>query len=164
VTEKWFERPRPRARFQSGLNDFEYCASLHILHVDLDPATVSKTLNLLPRTSHRAGDPRKTPSGRPLEGVYPTGHWGAELELVEGEDLEHFLWRLLEALRPAKNFLARIHNDNGEVECFIGIFATKLCDQIIHAELLNELGQFGISLRLDYYHNSLTSESQEEER
>jgi len=151
-----------RARYQAGLNDFEYCASLHLEHSALDPAVITQALHLEPEHSHFAGEPRRTPKGRSREGVYPSGYWFAKLEVVDGENLEQFLWRVLQRVEPIRELLASITNDNGNAECFVGLFATGLCDQSLSAKLLVEFGQRGIDLRLDYYPSKAKDDSREE--
>lgn len=142
---------RQRARFRAGLNDFEYCASLHIVHPSLDPDAISDALPLHPERTHRRGDPRQTRRGTPLPGAYPTGYWCCELVVHDGENIEAFLTRLVDDLEPAREMLRGISDDDGEVECFISLFAKSLCDQSLPPNLLLTLGQIGISLRLDYY-------------
>lgn len=140
-----------KTRVKVGLLDFEYTASLFIAHPQLNPDDVSHALKMSPRRSHRAGEARRTPVGRPLAGVYPTGCWSVELETRDGEDVAEFLMRIVRKFESAKTFLRGIVDDGGDVECFVGLFATQLCDQIFPAKLLYDLGQLGIDLRLDYY-------------
>src|SRR5262245_169266 len=141
--------PRKRTRVKVGLLDFEYSASLIVKHQDLDPDAVSAALGLTPIRFHRRGDSRKTPKGTPLKGTYDSGFWAVELEVCDGEDLAEFLFRISEQLLPAKKFLRNISDIGGENECFIGLFATALCDQILPAKILAQLGELGINLRLD---------------
>jgi hypothetical protein len=140
-----------KVRVKVGLVDFEYCASLHIEHPQLNPDLVSDALQITPIKSHRAGDPRSTPAGQPSRGVYDSGYWTVDLEARDGEDVAQFLWRTVNELGPAERFLRRIVDTGGRIECFMGLFATRLCDQVVPCELLLRLGQIGIDLRLDYY-------------
>ncbi len=140
-----------RTRVKVGLLDFEYSASLIVLDRQLDPDVITQALRLAPRRCHRRGDARQTPAGTPLTGVYESGCWSVDLETRDGEDVSEFLSRLTEQLKPAKDFLRSIVDGGGEIECFVGLFATRLCDQVFPAELLTRLGQLGINLRLDYY-------------
>ena len=133
------------------LNGFEYCASLHIEHPQLDPDVVSHTLKLAPRRTHRVGDAPQTPKGNALPGVYQTGCWSADLLTRDGEELAEFLTRITGDLDPAKEFLRRIVDEGGSIQCFIGVFANRCCDNLLPAKLLSTLGQLGIDLRLDFY-------------
>jgi uncharacterized protein DUF4279 len=143
-----------KTRVKIGLLGFEYRASLHIEHPLLDPNVVSHTLQMKPRSSHRAGDQCHTPKGTPLPGTYPTAIWSADLDTREGEDIAEFLSRIACDLSRAEKFLLGIVNDGECVECYLQLFASRLCDQILPATLLRRLGELGINLRMDYYHNS----------
>src|SRR5262245_11967783 len=108
-------------RVRVGLLDFEYCASLIILHRQLDPGVVSQSLQMTPGHAHRAGDGRRAPKGTPLDGVYPTGCWSVELETRDGEDVAEFLSRVADTLKPANEFLRNIVDEGGEIECFVSL-------------------------------------------
>jgi hypothetical protein len=69
----------------------------------------------------------------------------------QGEELTEFLERIATELSLAKAFLRRIHESGGKIECFIGLFAYSLCDQVYPAAVLHKLGELGIDLRLDFY-------------
>jgi hypothetical protein len=148
-----------KARFKSGLLDFEYCASLHICQAQLDPDLVSQALGMQAICAHRAGDTRQTPTGHQLFGVYDRGYWSVDLETRNGEDIAEFLSRVTADLAPSEAFMQSVVNEGGRIECFIGVFANRLCDQILPATLLSKLGQLGIDLRLDYYGQSRKAES-----
>jgi hypothetical protein len=139
------------ARYQAGLNDFEYCASLHIEHPSHDPDLVTKTLGIVPVRKRRVGERRQTPQGTLLEGVYETNHWHADLLTKDGEDLSQFLSNMLNPLDPAKEFLVQFASEGGRVECMVGLFATNCCDSCLSAKLLGRFAEFGVDLRLDYY-------------
>jgi hypothetical protein len=149
-----------KGRVTIGLNDFEFCASLHLLHLSLDPDEVTAELNLTPDRTHRAGDARVTPKGTPLDGNYSEGYWRAELEVKQDEQLTEFLERIAKDLSLAKPFLRRLYESGGRIECFVDLFAYSLCDQVYPAALLHKLGELGIDLRLDFYKKDV-SESEE---
>ena len=71
--------------------------------------------------------------------------------MYDGDDTPTFLARLVNELAPAKDFLNQLADEGGETECFIGIFADRLCDQLFPPKLLSSLGQLAIGVRLDYY-------------
>jgi hypothetical protein len=140
-----------RARYNVGLNDFEYCASLHIFHLTLDPDVITQSLQISPDRVHRPGDPRQTPKGRPLQGSYPSSYWHVELWPENGDSISDFLSGVVAKLKRANELLQRITSDDGTIECYIGIFTTRLCDYTLPADLLLQLGKLGIDLRLDFY-------------
>jgi hypothetical protein len=145
------ESDHRKARHTFGLNDFEYRASLHVDHPSIEPDVISRSIPLEPTRFHRAGEPRRTPTGQPLEGNYPSTHWFAELPTRDGEDLSGFLAGMTRTLEPAATFLQQIAAEGGRTECFLGVFAFALCDQLFPAEQLATLGKLCVDLRIDYY-------------
>lgn len=75
----------------------------------------------------------------------------SELEVRNGENVAQFLDRIVVELSPGHALLRQIVDDGGSVECFIGLFAKALCDQVFPSHILLKLGTLGIDLRLDYY-------------
>jgi hypothetical protein len=140
-----------KARYVAGMNDFEYCASLSIRHPRIDPVEITRSLGMAPEVTHRVGDQRRMPNGRLLSGSYDSTYWTAELVTRGGEDIPTFVAKLSKTLRPSRDFLRQIHDEGGATECFMGIFAKGLCDQLFSAELLADLGELRLGLRLDYY-------------
>lgn len=53
--------------------------SLRFRHNTLDPADITATLGIKPLRCWRAGAPRCTPKGNPLEGTWPQSFWAASL-------------------------------------------------------------------------------------
>jgi len=50
----------------------------------VDPADITATLGIKPIRCWRAGEPRCTPKGNPLEGTWPQTFWSATLAMVNG--------------------------------------------------------------------------------
>src|SRR5436305_78106 len=55
-----------------------FSVPLSISHPDIDPVEISRAVNLTPKRMTRAGAPRTTPKGDPLEGTYQFSHWTYE--------------------------------------------------------------------------------------
>ena len=140
-----------KAHYAAGLNDFTYSASLCIHHPNIHPDQITNELGLAPTVTHCPGEQRTTPKGTPLNGVWESSYWTAELDVIDGEDVSAFLSRLIDRLTPATDFLNQISKEGAQIECFLGLFATALCDQCIPAKRLSRLGQLNVDLRLDYY-------------
>jgi hypothetical protein len=45
------------ARYEAGLNNFRYSASLHIEHSSMPPSAISECIGLIPERYHEKGDP-----------------------------------------------------------------------------------------------------------
>jgi hypothetical protein len=116
----------------TSLQDFQYDVSLHISHPDLSPELITRTLALQPtgRTT-RKGEPKTTPKGTPREGNWEFSHWYHRFEITQDRELVSFLERLVKPLEPHRDFLRRIVDEDGEIQCFVGIFTDTNCDQIL---------------------------------
>lgn len=140
-----------KAIYVCGLNDFEYCVSLHVEHPSICPAEITQALQLSPDRCVSVGESKRTPAEKAGRGVYSRTHWHKELTPQAGQSIPEFLSTLIEQLSPAKSFLTQVVSEGGEIECFIGVFANGLCDQSYPPDLLRTLGTLGVSLRFDYY-------------
>lgn len=139
---------RSESRVIEGLNDYQFVASLHVRHPSIDPDEVTAALGICPKRTRRCGERY---SGQP-GGYFDANHWAAELEIVAGHNVPEFLEDFVDSLSlPAKSLTRRIDETGGEVTVFIGLFANRLCDFEIFASTLRDLGNAGISVRLDYY-------------
>lgn len=136
-----------KAKHAAGLNSFEYCATLHILHPSINPEDVTACLGIEPSRTSGAGQTDRNIPGR----VYDFSHWMCELPVRDGDDLPTFLECVIALLSPHRGYLEHISDEGGEIECFIGIFADRLCDQSYPYELLASLAELRINLRFDFY-------------
>src|SRR3954464_15243734 len=58
---------------------YSYSVSLRGFHPALDPDALTKSLRLKPSNAWRAGEPRRTPTGKALKGVNRGSFWTARL-------------------------------------------------------------------------------------
>jgi hypothetical protein len=146
------------ARYQSEMNEFSYCATLHISHPSIPPEDITAVLGIIPQRQTKAGTPRRNANGAELGGTYPFSHWSCELPTTDGEQLAAFLWSVVELLSPHREFLTTLASSGGETECFLGLFTEKNCDELFTCKLLSAMGSLGIGLRLDIYGKQLPQE------
>jgi len=125
--------------------------SLVVTHPDIDPTVISAALDLTPGRATRAGEPRTTPKGDPLEGVYEFSCWTHEFDTSHVTDLTEYLPSVITLLNVHASFLSGIVRDGGSVELFCGVFADGNWDECFHHSLLRKLSDLGIDLRLDVY-------------
>ena len=102
---------------------------------DIDPAAIS-ALHLFPKYSHNSGQPRRTPKGDPLPGVYPTFYWSHSFDVAGSSELGEILEQLIQRLWEHRNILAQIAHEGGESELFCGIFADGNWDEVLSCELM----------------------------
>ncbi|MDF3832518.1 DUF4279 domain-containing protein [Cupriavidus basilensis] len=135
---------------------YDFAVSLRLIHPTIDPEEITQALSLTPDRMYKAGTPRQTPKGTPLEGVYRETYWYTQL-VPEGERsstvelLEEFLSGLSERFQPYSDFFARVRAEGGRVELFIGTFGDRNYGFEFSPQLLGVLGTLGISLSFDVY-------------
>ena len=133
------------------MNGFEFSLSLRIEHPGMSPQDISTALSLTPRTSWCAGDPRRSPEGRVLDGRYPTTYWSCNLDHPPGESLSECLGRSAETLAPHAEFLRTIRSTGGRCEFFVGWFSGRNSGELLGCHLLCKLCELQIDLALDVY-------------
>lgn len=135
-----------------GLNDYRFVASLHVQHKSIPLEEITESLGLTPRRVRRQGEPRSSPKGSLLSGVFDANHWSTDLLITAGHDIDQFLMELVSStLKDSLEFTRRIDETGGSICVFLGVFATRLCDFEIQPETLRRLGSAGVSVRFDYY-------------
>jgi hypothetical protein len=134
-----------RARFQAGLNDYEYCVSLHISATKLTSREIGQRLGMDADRSHDIGDPKRS------QGVYEESYWCKELSVRDGVSYGDFIEVFTSQCQEHAQTLRDIYEAGGRIEMFIGLFAARCCDECISCENLRRLADLRVDLRLDYY-------------
>jgi len=127
--------------------------TLAIRHPNIDPAEISKALQLEPTRATRAKAPRTTPTGNPLPGTYEFSHWAHQFDVAGPIELAVVLQDLVNGLQLHRSFFHRVVQDGGTVELFCGISAAGNWDEILSHALMSELSALKIDLRLDVHPN-----------
>lgn len=135
---------------------YSYAISLRISHPNMDPEEITRILSLTPVRMHKAGDPRQTPKGKQLEGVYKETYWYTQLvpegERSSGDELlEDFLFEVSEELQQFSNFFTRIRAEEGHIDLFIGTFGNRNYSYELPPKMLKAVGELGIALSFDVY-------------
>lgn len=137
-----------------------FTAWLSISHPDIDPVEISRTVALPPTRATRAGEPRTTPTGDPLTGLYGLSHWTHRFDIQKTADLAPVLDELVQRLQSHRSFFHRIVMEGGKIEFFCGVFAAGNWDESLPHSLLGRLADLKVNLRLDVYPKEAgTSES-----
>lgn len=135
---------------------YSYSISLRVFHPSIDPEEISQTLSLTPARMCKAGAPRQTPKGTPLEGVYRETFWYTKI-VPEGERssndtlLEEFLLDVSQQLQPHREFFARVRAEEGRAELYLGTFGDRNYGFEFSPQLLASFGELGVSLSFDVY-------------
>lgn len=133
---------------------YSYCISLRLEHPSRDPVEFTAALGTEPSRTWRAGEPRTTPKGAPLEGLRRESFWTATL--AEGawppEELGIALSRVIDVLEEKASFFVDLNRSGGRAEFFIGWFIDEgnSGDALKH-DLLGRLACLGVDLSFDIY-------------
>ncbi|HEX7418186.1 MAG TPA: DUF4279 domain-containing protein [Steroidobacteraceae bacterium] len=138
------------------MNTYEFTVSLRIRHPSLDPAEITRGLEMEPKNAWKAGAPRRTPGDEPLHGTYRETYWSAPL----GEDswrrsspiaLEPFLLNHLRLLGVHADFLKQLITDGGSCELFVGLAGRGEFGLEMPPSLLRLLADVHCTLTFDIY-------------
>jgi len=136
---------------------YSYSVSLRISHPSMDPTTLTKSLRLKPSNAWKAGEPRRTPTGKPLKGNNRSSFWTARLiqkrfATTPSRSLEAALATEVQRLKRHGALLRRIKKGGGRTELFVGIFGENgFFGGELDTKLLADLSKLGLSLGLDIY-------------
>ena len=141
------------------MSDYEFIISLRILHPTIDPSTITRTLGIEPQHSWKAGDPRRSPAGGELEGVFRQSYWTGRLMekpqlSSERLSVESVLVQILAQLRRAHDFLEQLNTDGGVAELLVSLYARENFRLDLSAESLALLGRLRLAVALDVHPHS----------
>ncbi len=88
---------------------------LMIKHPSMDPARISTVLGKKPKHSWKVGEPRATPDGKRLPGVYPTSYWVSSEDVTGKRLFFKDVLELVSRLEPSSQFIAEIVDGGGFV-------------------------------------------------
>jgi len=133
---------------------FEYTCnlSLWIKHPTADLSRVPQSLGLPVSRIWKAGDPRSTPKGTPLEGSWRNSYCCLTLQEERVASLPELLRKVLPKLARHKGVLDELTSDGATLSLFVGWFSEEANSRdLIEWDLLAELANLKIALDLDFY-------------
>lgn len=135
---------------------YSHSLSLRIWHPDVEPSFISKALGMEPHRSWRAGDPRGTPKGSPLQGRNTESYWSADpfgygWRPSTDDTVEDALAELINALRPHRDFLHSLVSGGGRVLVHASSQGWRNYAVELPPALLGQLADLGVSLAHDVY-------------
>lgn len=133
------------------MKNYTFRASLRVFGGSVEHEDICKILGMTPKWLYRAGEPRVSPKGELLGGVYPSNY--CVIELVTGSDssLSEFVDEQTRALLVHKELFKNIKKSSGRVEFFLGWFIDENFGEILLSETLMLMGELGIDLSFDIY-------------
>ena len=116
------------------------------------PADISAALGLEGHHAHRAGDPRRTPTGTALAGNYPDNRWR---HVVRHTTLDqHFVEQLrqfLSQIKRHKPFFAEVRANGGSAGIVINFLGDGYFGDEIPSCLLKKIAHLGLDLGIECF-------------
>jgi hypothetical protein len=151
---------------------YPFQLSLRIRHPSIDPASISRQLQLEPEHSFRAGDPRESARSMSATPVHVDSYWLATLDLstlllgtaLAPEISPHthaVVFAALDTaltvvtssvLRPHAEFFHRIQSEGGEVRMIVAISTRKTRGFTITPQLSKALSDLRIPVDIELAH------------
>jgi hypothetical protein len=122
-----------------------------LIHPSADPADISRKIGLEPSRAWRFGEPRFTPKGTRLDGVWRDTRWSHAFELDRAATLETAIASALEKLGASRRFLASLRETGGTAELIISLDGDAYQGALVGNELLRALADLGVSLGIEMY-------------
>ena len=117
----------------------------------LDPSIITREFDLSPSVCQMAGDLRKTPRGRSLEGVYSETKWGASIESKNFKDISGGIKQAIHRLSKNSERLARIHAEGGNVTLIVNLPGDINIGDIFMPDLLRRFADLHIGLGVEVF-------------
>lgn len=140
------------------MQNYHFRLSVRVWHPSMEPELITRALNLAPNRQCRVGDPRSTPRGQRLDGLYAETYWYADLDddapINSNEKcLEDAVSEAVSRLQSASGFLQSVRESKGRAELFVGLYGRWNYGLEFSPELLANVAGLGLALSLDIYPN-----------
>jgi hypothetical protein len=135
---------------------YSYTIAVRIWHPSIKPEEITRALGMKPNHSHESGQPRKTPKGTSLEGVYRESYWNADPydrgEYSSTDDLaEDALSEVVQLLEPHRIFIHKLRSEGGRILVQVSSFSGRNYALELPPELLGKFSALGVGLAHDIY-------------
>lgn len=135
--------------------EFSYSASLVVVHPNLDPGVITRTLGLQPRMEAKAGSDRYDRRGNPLHRKAILSCWNHQLHEDSVMDsavhpLSDLIDNWLLKLSPHGGFFQQINSEGGEVQFKINWFSdSPYTTAVFQPKVLENCGKIGLGIELN---------------
>ena len=127
---------------------FEYRVSLQIRHPSADPNDIVQQIGRTPVRSWAVGEPRQTPTGRVLEGVYRETYCVFDVGRGNDGELARLLGKAVAELDGAKALFRDLRETGGSINFYVTWTAGER-GEVFDTALLFSLAQLGIDLGIE---------------
>jgi hypothetical protein len=127
---------------------FEYRVSLQIKHPSADPNDIVQQMGRTPVRSWAVGEPRRTPAGTALEGVYRETYCVFDIGRGNDGELARFLGKAVAELDGAKSLFWDLRQTGGFINFYITWTAGER-GEVFDSALLSNIARLGIDLGIE---------------
>jgi hypothetical protein len=124
---------------------------LFVVHPTLSPADISRILQMDAHVSHGVGEPRATPKGKLLGGIWPRTTWrhGVEVPIEDHRFAKHLV-EFVANLKLRRSALAELRASGGQTTLVLQFLGNYFGDEI-DRELVSEIAELGLSLGIEVF-------------
>jgi hypothetical protein len=108
-------------------------------------------MGLTPSRAWRCGEPRFTPKGTRLEGVWRDTRWSHGFELDRNATIETAIASAVDTLAAANSFLASLQETGGKAELIISLPGDTYQGASVSTEQLRALADLGVRLGIEVF-------------
>jgi len=129
-----------------------FSLDLFVVHPSIDPVTISAALGLDAHVTSRAGDPRSTPKGTPLAGVYRRTSW--RYCVCWEVDDQHFAEEFsafVASMQPHAAFLRQIRDTGGEANVILQFLGDGYFGDVLPADVLQNMADLKLDLGIECF-------------
>jgi hypothetical protein len=125
--------------------------ALFIKHPTIDPDEISNALNLVGHFVHKVGDPRRTPTGRELGGLYRDTRWRHRVRYqVRKQHFSAEVTSFVNGLVPHRAFLNGLRESGGRAQIIIAFLDGYFGDDLSQATLA-KMAELGLDLGIECF-------------
>ena len=131
---------------------YYYSFSLRFFHPSINPAEITKTLNIEPDYAWKVGSKRRTPDGTILEGKHTQSYWCANHETTGQrnffKEIEKMLNYLTKNHRP---FFDKIAKESGRVEIYLQLHGRNNIGSSLKPKIMKLMVALNIELGVEVF-------------
>jgi hypothetical protein len=129
-----------------------YTLSLRCLHPTIDPAEITKRLNIEPDHAWKVGEQAKTPAGTLLDYIRNQSYWSYGTH-TNGKQFSIEINQIIAYLSPHRDFIHRLVVEGGRVEIYLGLLGSINIGDTITVETLAKLTDLKVDLGIEVFPN-----------
>ena len=130
---------------------FDYAVSLRVVHPAMDPDVICEALEWEAKYRWKAGTPRRTPKGTPLEGVYKNSYCSFDVAKGDDGELAACLRTAVGRLEKHAAFLRQVRSEGGEIMFYVFLYPNGDTGETLDVDLLSRMAGMGIELGVNVY-------------